>query len=48
MGCLFSTLSPEEATSLKLSFWEEEVFIALNEMDGDKVPSPDGFSIAFW
>ena len=47
-GLPFSTLSPEEASSLELPFREEEVFTALNEVDGDKAPSPDGFSIAFW
>ena len=47
-GLPFSTLSPEEATILELPFREEEVFIALNEMDGDKASSSDGFYIAFW
>ena len=47
-GLPFSTLSPKKASSLELPFREEEVFIALNEVDGDKAPSPDGFSIAFW
>ena len=27
---------------------EEEVFIALNEMEGDKAPRPDGFTLAFY
>ena len=47
-GLPFSTLSPEGASRLELPFREEEVFTALNEMDGDKAPGPAGFSIAFW
>ena len=46
-GFPFSTLSPKETSSLELPFREEEVFTALNEMDGDKGSGPDGFSIAF-
>ena len=47
-GLPFSTLSPKEASSLELPFREEEVFTALNERDGDKASSSDGFSLAFW
>ena len=32
--------------NLELLFKEEEVFIALNEMDGDKAHGLDGFTIA--
>ena len=44
----FATLSPEEAGSLEVPFREEEIFTAINEMDGDKAPGPNGFSMAFW
>ena len=47
-GLPFATLSPKEASSLELPFREEEVFTALNERDGDKASSSDGFSLAFW
>ena len=47
-GLPFVTLSPEEASSVELPFRGEEVFTALNEMDGDKALGPDGFSITFW
>ena len=47
-GLPFASLNPEEASSLEVPFREEEVFIALNEMDGDKAPGPDGFTLAFW
>ena len=43
----FATLSSEEARSLEESFREEEVYVALNELNGDKAPSQDGFSISF-
>ena len=44
----FATLSPKEASSLELSFREDEVFTAIKEMDGDKASGPDGFTRAFW
>ena len=43
----FSILSPDEARNLEMPFKEGEVFIALNEMEGDQAPSSDGFNIAF-
>ena len=47
-GLSFSTLSPNDARNLELPFREEEVFIALNEMEGDKAPRPDDFTLTFW
>ena len=47
-GLSFASLNPKEAGSLEVPFREEEIFIALNEMDGDKAPGPDGFTLAFW
>ena len=44
----FASLSLEEASRLEQPFREEEVFTALNEMDGDKAPRPNGFTLAFW
>ena len=35
-------------TKLEDPFSTEEVFVALFELNGDKVPGLDGFSIAFW
>ena len=37
-----------EAPRLELPFTEEEVFIALSDLNGDKVPGPNGFTIALW
>ena len=44
----FATRSPNEARNLEMPFREEELFIALNEMEGDKASGPNGFTIAFW
>ena len=41
-------ISQQEADSLELPFMEEEVHSALMDMNGDKAPGPDGFSVAFW
>ena len=37
-----------EAEALELPFTEEEIFLALMEMNGDKALGPDGFTVAFW
>ena len=47
-GLSFSTLNPNDARNLELPFREEEVFTALNDMEGDKAPGPNGFTLAFW
>ncbi|RVW96465.1 Transposon TX1 uncharacterized 149 kDa protein [Vitis vinifera] len=31
-----------------MPFTEEEIFLALMEMNGDKAPGPDGLTMAFW
>ena len=41
-------LSLQEAEFLELPFSEDEVRSALVEMNGDKTPGPDGFTVAFW
>ena len=33
---------------LELLFPESEVLAALMDMNGDKAPGPDGFTMAFW
>ena len=38
----------QEVESLELPFSKEEIRFALMEMNGDKAPSPDGFTVAFW
>ena len=44
----FVSLTLEEAGSLEVSLKEDEIFIVLNELNGEKAPSPNGFSLAFW
>ena len=46
-GLAFSRISEMDAQALELPF-SEEVLSALNDMDGDKAPEPDGFTVAFW
>ena len=41
-------ISQQEAESLEIPFVEIEIHSALMEMNGDKTPGPDGFTVAFW
>ncbi|RVW63201.1 putative ribonuclease H protein [Vitis vinifera] len=41
-------ISQQEAENLEIPFVETEVHSALMEMNGDKAPGPDGFTVAFW
>ncbi|RVX11694.1 putative ribonuclease H protein [Vitis vinifera] len=41
-------ISQQEADTLELPFMEEEVHSALMDMNDDKAPGPDGFTVAFW
>ena len=41
-------ISQQEAENLEIPFSETEVHSALLEMNGDKAPRPDGFTMAFW
>ncbi|RVX14524.1 putative ribonuclease H protein [Vitis vinifera] len=47
-GLQLDQISQQEAGFLELPFSEEEVHSALMEMNGDKAPGPDGFTMAFW
>jgi hypothetical protein len=44
----FTSLEVKEATHLERPFSEEEVVLALNQISGEKAPSPDGFTLAFF
>ncbi|KAJ9687213.1 hypothetical protein PVL29_015891 [Vitis rotundifolia] len=44
----FNQLCLQEAEMLVIPFTESEVHSALMEMNGDKAPGPDGFSVFFW
>ncbi|KAL6349190.1 hypothetical protein AAG906_033846 [Vitis piasezkii] len=41
-------LNQQEAENLEHPFSEEEIHSALMEMNGDKAPGPDGFTMVFW
>ena len=44
----FSSISVEDASWLDRPCEEEEVFGVINDFIGDKAPSSDGFSMAFF
>ncbi|RVW23505.1 Transposon TX1 uncharacterized 149 kDa protein [Vitis vinifera] len=44
----FDNIGIEEAARLEESFSVDEVFSALSDLNGDKAPGPDGFSLALW
>ncbi|RVW79332.1 hypothetical protein CK203_040861 [Vitis vinifera] len=44
VGCI----SQQDAECIEVPFAETEIHSALMEMNGDKAPGPDGFSVAFW
>ena len=47
-GLQLEQLNQQEAENLEQPFSEEEIHSAPMEMNGDKAPGPDGFSMAFW
>ena len=44
----FDQISQQESENLERSFTEDETHAALMEMNGDKAPGPDDFTMAFW
>ena len=48
MDMRFIVLYYQDAVKLEEAFREEELFIALSELNGDKDLGPDDFSLAFW
>ena len=44
----FDQISQQEAENLERPFTEDEIHVALMEMNGDKAPGPDDFTMAFW
>ncbi|XP_065639159.1 uncharacterized protein LOC112036069 [Quercus suber] len=47
-GLEFACIGEDERLSLEREFSREEVTQALMEMEGDKAPGPDGFTMAFF
>ena len=48
VGLNFFRLNDTKATRLEVLFTEEEVHVALADLNGDKAPGLDGFTAAFW
>ena len=46
-GLEFASIEEDERLSLERDFFEEVVQV-LQEMEGDKAPGPDGFTMAFF
>ena len=47
-GLDFACIEEDESLSLEKEFTKEEVIQVLREMEGDKAPSPDGFTMTFF
>ena len=47
-GLHLQSLNSSEVEGLEFPFTEEEIHSALLEMNGDKAPGMDGFTVAFW
>ena len=47
-GLDFNKIDVEDAARLEEAFTEEEVFSALSNLNRDKAPGLDGFSLNFW
>ena len=47
-GLEFFSIEEDERLELERDFSKEEVVKTLQEMEGDKAPSPDGFTMAFF
>ena len=43
----FDKIEVEKAARLEEMFFVKEVYLAILELNGDKVPGPDGFPLAF-
>ena len=47
-GLEFTSIEEDERLELERDFSKEEVVKVLQEMEGDKAPSPDGFTMVFF
>ena len=47
-GLNLNQISQQEAKILEFPFSKDEIHLALMDMNGDKAPSPDGFTVTFW
>ena len=47
-GLNLNQISQQETDTLEFPFMEDEVHSTLMDMNGDKAPGPDDFTMAFW
>ena len=47
-GLTFQSINEDEASKIENPFTNEEVFTALSNLNEDKSPDPEGFTMAFW
>ena len=47
-GLSFSKLEDQEVVRLEKPFTKEEVFSTLHELNGEKAPGKNGYTVAFW
>ena len=47
-GVEFNSLKEADSSHLERLFSEDEVVTALHQISGEKVPSPDDFTLAFF
>ena len=47
-GLDFASIEEDERLALERVFSKEEVVKVLQDMEGDKAPSPDGFTMTFF
>ena len=47
-GLDFACIGKDERFALEREFSKEELFQVLMQMEGDKAPRPDGFTMAFF
>ena len=47
-GLEFASIEEDERLDLERDFSKEEVIKVLQEMEGDKAPGPDGFTMALF
>ena len=47
-GLEFASIEEDERLSFERDFSKEEVIEVLQEMEGDKIPGPNGFTMVFF
>ena len=48
LGLSFNQIGEETTTRLEDRFTEDEIFVLVSSLNGDKALGPNGFPLAFW